>query len=214
MLVISLFVGCSKYEVDYPTDHRFVELLTVIENDKGMRLEKVGINDSESIMLTTDQYVDVPLERGRRVIAEYGVADTDLSRRPMPVRLHQMGLIEFDTIRAVSYEKMADLADSRMKLVSVWRTGQFINLQAKVEYDGEKRSFTIVADESTLSNPIVECYLCNSGSEVSATVIDRHAYGSFFMGDLWNRPTLERVRLYLNSASEENSFVDIVKNSH
>jgi hypothetical protein len=130
----------------------------------------------------------------------------------MPVRLHQMGLITFDTIRVVANDKMADLADARMTVVSVWRTGMYMNLQAKVEFDGEKRSFAVVADETTLGSPIVECYLCNVGSDVGVTVIDRHAYGSFFMGDIWTMPTTERVRLHLNWVSDEKSYVDMVKN--
>ena len=212
-LMAVVLIGCSKDDVDYPTAHRFVELLTVLKNDaQGMELEKVGLNDSECVLLTTEQHVDAQLERGRRVIAEYSVSDADVSSRPMPVRLHQMGLITFDTIRVVANDKMADLADARMTVVSVWRTGMYMNLQAKVEFDGEKRSFAVVADETTLGSPIVECYLCNVGSDVGVTVIDRHAYGSFFMGDIWTMPTTERVRLHLNWASDEKSYVDMVKN--
>ena len=99
MSLVLLFVECGRDDVEYPTDYRYVEILTVLKNDKGMILEKVGVNDEETIKMTTNQWVDADLERGRRVIAEYSVEADKLNQRPMPIKLHQMGYIQFDTVK-------------------------------------------------------------------------------------------------------------------
>ena len=49
MSLVLLFVECGRDDVEYPTDYRYVEILTVLKNDKGMILEKVGVNDEETI---------------------------------------------------------------------------------------------------------------------------------------------------------------------
>lgn len=214
MLFMLLLSGCGNDSVDYPTDYRYVDILTVLKNDKGMILEKVGINDDETIKMTTNQWVDADLEKGRRVIAEYSVEADRLNQRPMPIKLHQMGFIQFDTIQFQPMNMIENSSCPKIEIISLWRTGNFINLQSKIAYDGKSQLYTIVADDMTADKAIVECYLLNKGELVGDNSIYRHSYASFYIGDIWDSPTLERVRIYLPSNEDEKYYIDIVKNSY
>lgn len=214
MSLVLLFVECGRDDVDYPTDYRYVEILTVLKNDKGMILEKVGVNDEETIKMTTNQWVDADLERGRRVIAEYSVEADKLNQRPMPIKLHQMGYIQFDTVKYQPKSVIENGSCPKIEIISLWRTGRFINLQSEVGYDGKSQLYTIVADKMTAGQAIVECYLQNKGELVGDNSIYRHSYASFYIGEIWDSPTLERVRLYLPSSGNEKYYIDIVKNSY
>ena len=214
MSFMFLLSGCGNDDVDYPTDYRYVDILTVLKNDKGMILEKVGINDDETIRMTTNQWVDADLEKGRRVIAEYSVEADKLDQRPMPVKLYQMGFIQFDTVRFQPKNVIENSSCPKMEIISLWRTGNYINLQSEIAYDGKSQLYTIVADNTTADQAIVECYLLNKGELVGDNSIYRHSYASFYIGDIWDSPTLERVRIYLPSSGGEKYYIDIAKNSY
>lgn len=214
MILLSLqcfWVGCNEEDVEYPTNYRFVEIVTVVKNDKGMELEKVGLNDSGITKLITNQWVDEYIAEGRRVIVEYEVANENIASNPMPVNLLQMGLIAFDTLKSVSRQEIEQLEKPKVELISLWRTGDFINLQTALQYDGKNQILSIVADESTREDSTVVCYLYNRGETVGENYVSRHSYGSYYIGDIWNSETLERIRLFVN---DEKSYVDIVKNSY
>ena len=119
MSLMFLLAGCGDDDVEYPTDYRYVEILTVLKNDKGMILEKVGINDEEIIKMTTNQWVDADLERGRRVIAEYSVEADKLNQRPMPIKLHQMGYIQFDTVKYQPKSVIENGSCTKIEIISL-----------------------------------------------------------------------------------------------
>ena len=214
MSFVFLLAGCGDDDMNYPTDYRYVEILTILKNDKGMILEKVGINDEENINMTTNQWVDADLEKGRRVIAEYSVEADKLDQRPMPIKLHQMGLIQFDTVQYQSKSVIENGSCPKIEIISLWRTGHFINLQCEIGYDGKKQLYTIVADQMTADQAIVECYLRNEGELIGDNSIYRHSYASFYIGEIWDRPTLKCVRLYFSDSGSEKYYIDIVKNSY
>lgn len=209
-----LLFGCSNDDVDYPTEYRYVDILTIIKNDQGMILEKVGVNDRGIVKMTSMQWVDAELEKGRRVIAEYGVVAENLSQHPMPIKLYQIGYIQFDTIKFQPLREIENSQFSNIEIVSLWRTGDFINMQAEIGYDGKSQSYTISADETTFDQPIVECYLLSKGELINDKSIYRHSYGSFYVGEIWNSPTFERIRLYIPRGEDEKYYIDIAKNPY
>lgn len=215
LISIVLFINsCNNDDVNYPTNHRFVDIVTVIKNNKGMKLEKVALNDQGVTTLITNQWVDAYLAKGRRVIVEYEVSDENITLNPMPVNLIQIGLIAFDTIKYAQYREIELMERPKAKLVSAWRTGDFINLQTELKYDGNNQMLSILADESTKGKSIVECYLYNKGEIVGENSIDRHTYCSYYIGDVWDSSTIERIRLYTNGIDDKKSYVDILKNSY
>lgn len=204
--------SCSKDDIEYPTPIRSVDIVTCTDTQSGMKFELQRAQESEIIPLITSQSINTSIPPGRRVIIEYEAAATDTALRPIPVKLLQIGLIPFDTIRSESLNKILSLPAPQMQIISIWRTGCYINMQTDMEFDGNTRSYSITADRQTIGTDIVECYLYNTGEEVSPNHISRRSYASFFIGEIWQNPDLKQIRLYTNGARDKNSYIDIAKN--
>ena len=87
-----------------------------------------------------------------------------------------------------------------MKLRSLWRTGEFINLHCQVEYTSKARTFMLVADESTLANDTVDCYLVHDLRGETGTFW-RDCYASFNVGALWKKDYFKCLRVYINDVT-------------
>lgn len=208
-LTVLLF-ACDSDEPKYPTPYKAIEIVTMLSNDEdGMQLELVGRNDNEGVILTTNQHLTTDIQPGRRVIIEFKAELNDTSKRPMPIQLKQIGLIPFDTIQAINIAEIATKNNPQLDIISTWRTGNFINIQTNIKYDGNNRSFSIVADKATIDNDTIECYLYNTNDKVSENYIDRHIYGSFYIGQLVNKLHTRYIKLYTNGVDDKNSFIDI-----
>lgn len=207
--------ACDSDDNITPTDYKALEIMTLINTPDGLDFELQRSEDSEIIRIETDQQLaDTTLVDGTRMLVYYKTQLCDTSLRPMPARILQLGYVAFDTVRAKSINEIAMLPPSQLEVISRWRTGKYLNLRSEIEYDGNSRSFSIVADQSTLNNSQIDCYIYNTGSPVSENSIDRRAYGSFFLGDLWDMPQLQRIRVYTNGVSDKSSYFDIDKNSN
>jgi hypothetical protein len=98
-----------------------------------------------------------------------------------------------------------------VKLRSLWRTGEFINLHCMVEYTGKTRTFMLVADETTLADDTVHCYLVHDLRGEQATFW-RDCYASFNVGALWHKDTFKCLRFHLTDvAFPDTEYYDFIK---
>lgn len=213
IVVLLMLAKCSSdVDMPQPTACRFIDIVTLFNSEKGLKFELQRSADSEIIPLQTQQFlVDTIIRDGTRMIIHYEAEFSDTSLRPMPVKLLQIGSVAFDTVRSGLEKIIKRLPSPQLKMQSIWRTGNYLNLQAKIEYDGTPRSFAIIADNATLDSPQVDCYIYNVGKPVGENYIDTKIYGSFYIGNLWQLPNLQRLRIYDKGINDKTSFIDIVK---
>ena len=98
-----------------------------------------------------------------------------------------------------------------VKLRSLWRTGDFLNLHCQVEYTGKSRTFMLVADGYHLDSDTVDCYLVHDlrGEQASFW---RDCYASFNIGALWKRPSFRCLRVHVNDMTfPETAYYDFTK---
>lgn len=211
-----IIYACKKDDEPYPIKYEAVDLVTVIHNDtrKGIELELQRSDKSEKYRMQAPQYIDTTIPCGQRVLASYEAELSDTAKRPMPILLTGMAMIPFDTIRTKPIKEIESLPSPQLSILSCWKSGNFINFQVELQYDGNSRSFSMIADETTIGKNQLDCFLYNTGESVSENFIDTRNYGSFFVGDILSDDLPNIIRIYTNGIADKNSFIDIVIDSH
>ena len=200
-LLLSFLLGlasCDKQEdIDRAyTDYRYDIVTYLGQNATGAVFEYIGHGDSSTVTLQSSVDVSEDAKVNERVLLRYDFADTrEGSVRNIDV-FGCSGIIS-DSLR-VSSTSPDSLPRHEVKLRSLWRTGEFINLHCQVEYTNQARSFMLVVDGKTIERDTVDCYLVHDLRGQQGTFW-RDCYASFNVGALWHRDdTFKCLRVHLN----------------
>ena len=203
--------ACDKQEdIDRAyTDYRYDIVTYLGLNDRGAVFEYLGHGDSASVKLQSTVNVS-DVKSNERVLLRYDFADQATGSDTRSIMVYGCSAIINDSLRQ-SNTSPDSLPFHEVKLRSLWRTGEFINLHCQVEYTGKSRTFMLVADASTLSSDTVHCYLVHDLRGERASFW-RDCYASFNVGALWKRPSFHCLRIHLNDLTfPETDFYDFSK---
>lgn len=210
LAAIMALASCDKQE-DLSrayTDYRYDIVTYLGQNDRGAVFEYLGHSDSASIKLQSTVGVkDVKIHH--RVLLRYDFADNRAGAE-RDITVYGCSAIFSDSLRRTPTSPDS-LPQHPIKLRSLWRTGEFINLHCQLEYTGQTRTMMLVADESTLELDTVECYLVHDlrGQQASFW---RDCYASFNVGVLWKRDSFKCLRVHLNDKTyPETRYYDFKK---
>ena len=197
LLIVALLAmaSCDKQEdIDRAyTDYRYDIVTYLGHNATGAVFEYLGHGDSTAVTLQSRVEVS-DVKTNHRVLLRYDYADQHVGDH-RDITVYGCNTIISDSLRQA--EGADSLPRHEIKLRSLWRTGPFLNLRCQVEYTGKNRSFMLVADENTLANDTVHCYLVHDLRGALGTFW-RDCYASFNVGALWKRPYLKCLRVHLN----------------
>lgn len=216
-LIISLtaillaFASCDKQEdIDRAyTDYRYDIVTYLGQNDAGAVFEYLGHGDSTAVRLQSGVSLGDDVATHQRVLLRYDFADKVATDNRL-INVYGCNAIISDSVRQ-TFIAPDSIPVHEVKLRSLWRTGEFINLHCQVEYTGKARSFMLVADGNTLSNDTVYCYLMHDLRGEQGTFW-RDCYASFNVGALWHKPTFKCMRLVINDLTyPEIGFYDFKK---
>ena len=202
ILLLAAILGlasCDKQEdIDRAyTDYRYDIVTYLGQNDTGALFEYLGRGDSAAVKLQSRVSVK-DVKTNQRVMLRYDFADTRVGDS-RDINVYGCSGIISDSLRQTQASPDS-LPQHEVKLRSLWRTGEFINLHCQVEYTGKARTFMLVADGKTLASDTVDCYLVHDLRGESATFW-RDCYASFNVGALWRKPTFKCLRIYLNDVT-------------
>ena len=203
--------SCDKDEdIDRAyTDYRY-DIVTFLEqNATGAVFEYLGHGDSASVRLQSRVGLSDEVKANQRVLLRYDFADNATSDH-RNINVYSCSGIVSDSLRQTGASPDS-LPMHEVKLRSLWRTGEFINLHCQVEYINTARTFMLVADGQTLSNDTVNCYLVHDLRGERGTFW-RDCYASFNVGALWKKPTFKVMRIFLNDKTYPNTeYYDFIK---
>ena len=208
MLVL---VSCDKQEdIDRSyTDYRYDIVTYLGANDQGAVFEYLGHGDSAAIRLQSRVTVK-DVKTNQRVLLRYDFTDRTNTSANRDIEVYGCGSIISDSLRQ-SQAAPDSLPRHQVKLRSLWRTGEFINLHCQVEYTSKARTFMLVADAQTLDSDTVHCYLVHDLRGERATFW-RDCYASFNVGVLWRKNTFRCLRVHLNDVTfPETEYYDFIK---
>ncbi|MBQ9555589.1 MAG: hypothetical protein IJV05_05130 [Muribaculaceae bacterium] len=194
LVVLLALASCSKQDdIDRAyTDYRYDIVTYMGQNDLGAVFDYLGRDDSADIKLQSRVTVS-DVKAGQRVLLRYDFADQRTGAAERDISVYGCNAIVNDSLRLSAITRDS-LTMHPVKLRSLWRTGEFINLHCQVEYTGKSRMFMLVADEATLALDTVDCYLVHDLRGERGTFW-RDCYASFNVGTLWKRPSLHCLRL-------------------
>lgn len=210
LAAIMALASCEKQE-DLSrayTDYRYDIVTYLGQNDRGAVFEYLGHGDSASIKLQSTVGVK-DVKTHHRVLLRYDFADNRTGAE-RDITVYGCSGIFSDSLRRTPTSPDS-LPQHPIKLRSLWRTGEFINLHCQVEYTGKTRVMMLVADERTLEQDTVECYLVHDLQGQQASFW-RDCYASFNVGVLWKRNSFKCLRVHLNDKTyPETGYYDFKK---
>ena len=200
LAVLLALASCDKQEdIDRAyTDYRYDIVTYLGQNGTGAIFEYLGHGDSAAITLQSRVKVS-DVETHQRVLLRYDFADNATTAATRNIDVFGCSGIVSDSLR-MFMESPDSLPRHRVKLRSLWRTGEFINLHCQLEFTGKKRTFMLVADGNTLTNDTVHCYLTH-GLQGETGTFWRDCYASFNVGALWRKDTFHCLRIHLNDVT-------------
>ena len=216
-LAISLIVAlltlasCDKDEdIDRAyTDYRY-DIVTFLEqNTTGAVFEYLGHGDSAAVRLQSRVGLSDEVKANQRVLLRYDFADNATGDH-RNINVYACNSIISDSLRQTGASPDS-LPMHEVKLRSLWRTGEYINLHCQVEYINTARTFMLVADGQTLGNDTVHCYMVHDLRGERGTFW-RDCYASFNVGALWKKPTFKVMRIHLNDKTyPDTEYYDFIK---
>lgn len=204
-------VSCDKQEeIDRSyTDYRYDIVTYLGRNDRGAVFEYLGRDDSIAVKLQSQTDVNEDIKANNRVLLRYNFVDR-VPADSRDIEVYSCNSIFSDSLRQTQAAPDS-LPQHAVKLRSLWRTGEFINLFCQLEYTNKARTLMFVADGKTLEKDTVDCYLVHDLRGERGTFW-RDCYASFNVGALWKRSYFKCLRIHLNDVTYPNTpFYDFNK---
>ena len=142
------------------------------------------------------------IKEGQRVLLNYFVP-AEASGSKQDVIINGVSAIFSDTLRFAEKQRIDTISREAIRLASVWRTGNYINLHAEVEYTGKPRWFYLLMDKATWNSDTVDCYLVHN-TFGATKYFWRQTYASFYVGGAWKTQSCCALRVHIN----DNVFPD------
>ncbi len=163
------------------------------------RFEYIGHNDTVAItLLASNLKKPANIKPGQRMLLHYNVVDTlGANVCNIEAQYYNANVVS-DSLR-VNSKEIEHYVMHPMRLRSLWRTGDYLNVRGEVEYTGKSRVLCLMVDRNTVDCDTVHCYLVHDllGAD-NTTYFWRKFYGSFFVGKVWKRKNCRVVRVHFN----------------
>ena len=196
MLLVGLVQACGSDDgVDESYTHFRYDLVTYGGREAGADTYVLeGRDDEPATTLVADNAIAGDREVGTRVLLRYAFVDANTAQRRSIAAYSVTGIIS-DTLRA-AWRTHGDLTQHPVRLRSMWRTGNYLNLHCQVEYTGKARRFSLVADSATLAADTVHCYLIHN--PLTTELLQwRECYASYYIAGLWQRESCRVLRVHI-----------------
>jgi len=160
-VLLSLMCACDRNHdgnLDDSYETQLVDLVTYmgVDSDDHALFRLEGHDDEGSIDLYTSVGPVKNLKENHRVLLRYSIENKGAAAwniTPLSV-----SKIISDSIR-VNINPLDTYEMHPIKLMSAWRTGEFINMHGQVEFTGKSRHFYMMIDRETRGNDTVQAYL-------------------------------------------------------
>lgn len=167
------------------------DIVTVVDAGAPARFVLDGIDDSGFTPLTfAGLAVDSGLE-GERVLLRYYPADAFAEAQALGV-----GAINCGDVRKARMDTTAWDADP-VEMISLWRTGDWLNMRMRVRWNDQPRLFHLVVDEATLADSCPVMYLVHNLRGLPSTYLTE-TYASWNIAEVINRRECKEIEVHVN----------------
>lgn len=193
VIVLLTMVACQKKEsndFDYG-DYRY-DVVTFDNFTDGTALfSYISLDDAPEVLLEGKMAKAPDIKKGDRVLLQY-YGDADKSKNDVIIGGYTK--INNDTLRVATDASCQN--SEPVKLRSIWRTGNYINIRCEVEYTEASRFFYLLMDRDTWHDNIVHCYLQHN-TRGETKYFWRQIYASFYVGAAWKLWSCKELHVHL-----------------
>lgn len=202
--ICALLTSCvGRDGVDGPVEFSSTDIATFIDNTpSGSDFELIAEGDAPSMFLHADRQLDTARvhPRDRVLIAYYGPDNNGA------IRLTGTGSVFNDSLMSLSRAKINELNVDPVWLLAMWRTGEFINVRARLGYSDRPRVWALALDKATADNDVPRLALIHrmpKGVSADSTWMSM-TYSSFNIGELWRRPNVSAIEIEVKNSNLTN----------
>lgn len=206
VLAMCLLSGCRD-EPDRPEDGVAIyqNIATYAGDDNGghSQLQYQEVNDSPIVTLTLQGRLDQEqVKPGTRLLVTYtlpaGTAyGTSTSIEAKSLNVIYNGEVKTDGTALPSLEDTEGIY-----VMTLYRSGKYLNLMAQLPATSGKRVFELVADAATLGDEIPQLYLTTKAENEQG--FNRKTVASLNLGPVWDLPTCKGVEVHVKNTN--NSY--------
>ncbi len=161
-------------------------------------------NDNTPITLTTATSVDPKqYEPQSRVYIRY----TSLSGKPYQsgeINLSYIANINTGALKALDMSQHPDWNATGVYLYSIWRSGPYINLHARLPYNPEPRKIALVIDKERLDDTDAHLYFMHV-TKPEYDTFERDYFMSYDMSEFLSEHSPERLTVHVNNTNMPQS---------
>lgn len=190
--------ACSKDDNNMPSNDAILNMVTFEgQKDNVCTFSYQGYDDSPLITLNANGYDGSKFKKGERTMLYYYITSQSSTDTKKDINVRYPISTIFDSLRVTNHENIIKYPSNLVQLKSMWRSGEFINMNISLQYTGSPRQFILVMDKSTENNPTVDLYLIDNPLGADGYFY-RKAYASFFVGAIWRKSSCNTVRVHVN----------------
>ena len=200
LTVLTATHACGNDDLDPAyTDYR-IDIVTFLGTTPDGQVTCEMERRGQLPMVTiTSQGLTLPkaLTTGERVLLRYA-PPADTAARHWAVNAYGLTRIISDSLR-YTVQPLAHYLQNNapVKLRSLWRTGNYLNLHCQLEYTGKSRHFYLLLDSATARADTLDCYLVHNVFG-DTTYYWRECYASFYVGAVWQRENCRALRVHIS----------------
>lgn len=184
MLTAVVMVACGEDELYEYGDFNY-DLVTYSGEDGNRSVFTFqSYNDSPLITLTASNVSNPEMNVGQRLLLNYEVED-DLGNNSQLVTVKGMSKITTDTITVVTQAALDTLKRDDVKLKSVWRTGNYLNVRCQVQYTEKPRRLFLATTGEVGENGMISAYQIQDlmGAQTYYWI---ETYFSYYIAPVWD----------------------------
>lgn len=189
--------GCNDdKKPTYPVDDTLFDIVTLTAtNDDGFTVTTRKIDDSPLVTLTAaNKKIDQNLVKvGDRFLLNY-IPESGIQYKSGPITaIAYRPILNAKIIEGTQAEHNSWITEAQ-DIVSMWRTGDFINVYALAPYSQKPAKYELVVDKATLEDEIPQAYLIFLSDNKYESAPQAH-YATFDISSVWNKPGVRGLRI-------------------
>lgn len=209
-----LAASCSVNDdtVDGPVQMSLSDIVTFDGNAGGRaRFSFQQVDDSPMVNLVAQgELKSDDLEEGDRLYIVY-IPESGKPYTSGNITLRGASLINCGDVVETEMSEMADWNRDKVYVLSLWRSGTYVNLHCRLTFSKDPRIFRLSADPATLGSAYPDLYVHHE-LPAGTDNYDHNYYASWNMAAVWNLPTTEGVRVHVANSNMPQCIFEFRKN--
>jgi len=200
LAALTLAQGCSD-DGEPSSEAALYDIVCLAGDSDAGSVFTLGKPDSDDVItLTSRQRIDTELiPVGNRLLLMY-VPVNGIAYQPGEITVKGYGTIVNGELAILSEDEIDGWDRTPVYLLSAWRSGNYLNIHARLPYDEKPRAFTLAMSESADGASYPDLYLVHA-LETDVTTFSRAYYASFDISGLLSDTRVKGFTLHINNSN-------------